>query len=100
MGWPGRQGRRCWRWGQGSDEGTPLKVDDDCRIDRGYWYATDLKGFATGMGIASAGSLRKGELEKAIKRFLDRIPAIESGVREWSRSKDLIASGGGVALAW
>jgi hypothetical protein len=39
-------------------------------FDNGYWYAAELKEFAKEIGIAHAGSLRKDELEHAIKRFL------------------------------
>jgi hypothetical protein len=40
------------------------------QFDNGYWYATQLKQFAVDLGIPSAASLRKDELERAIKRFL------------------------------
>jgi hypothetical protein len=40
------------------------------QFDNGYWYATELKEFAVGIGIPSANSLRKDELERAIKLFL------------------------------
>jgi hypothetical protein len=40
------------------------------QFDRGYWYATDLKTFAEGLGLDSSGKLRKDELEKAIRGFL------------------------------
>jgi len=40
------------------------------QFDNGYWYAIELKEFATKLGIPSAGKLRKDELEKAIKLFL------------------------------
>jgi len=40
-------------------------------FENGYWYATDLKDFAHTIGIPSAGKLRKDELEKAIKLFLE-----------------------------
>jgi hypothetical protein len=36
----------------------------------GYWYATELKEFATKIGIPSASRLRKDELEKSIKHFI------------------------------
>lgn len=39
-------------------------------FDNGYWYATEVKEFAKGIGIASANKLRKDELELAIKHFL------------------------------
>jgi hypothetical protein len=47
------------------------------QFDRGYWYATELKDFATTIGIPSASKLRKDELEKAVKIFL-RTGRIES----------------------
>jgi hypothetical protein len=47
------------------------------QFDNGYWYATELKHFATSIGIPSASALRKDELEKAIKVFL-RTGRIES----------------------
>lgn len=40
-------------------------------FDNGYWYTTELKKFAEAIGIPSAKSLRKDELEKAIKLFLE-----------------------------
>lgn len=40
------------------------------QFDNGYWYAADLKKFATSLGIPAAGRLRKDELEKAIQLFL------------------------------
>jgi len=41
------------------------------QFDNGYWYATELKEFAKEIGIPSANKLRKDELERAIKRFLE-----------------------------
>jgi hypothetical protein len=40
------------------------------QFDNGYCYATELKDFAERIGIPSASKLRKDELEKAIKLFL------------------------------
>jgi hypothetical protein len=40
------------------------------QFDSGYWYATELKGFADTIGIPSSSKLRKDELEKAIRLFL------------------------------
>lgn len=40
------------------------------QFDNGYWYANELKDFAQQLGIPSAAKLRKDELEKAIKTFL------------------------------
>ena len=39
-------------------------------FDNGYWYATELKTLAKRIGIPSSSKLRKDELEKAIKVFL------------------------------
>ena len=41
------------------------------QFDNGYWYATELKEFAETIGIPSATKLRKDEIEKAIKLFLE-----------------------------
>ncbi len=41
------------------------------QFDNGYWYATELKEFSKTIGIPSANKLRKDELEKAIKLFLE-----------------------------
>ena len=41
------------------------------KFDNGYWYATELKEFAETIGIPSATKLRKDEIEKAIKLFLE-----------------------------
>jgi SAP domain-containing new25 len=41
------------------------------QFDNGYWYTTQLKEFAEAIGIPSASALRKDELEKAIKLFLE-----------------------------
>lgn len=40
------------------------------QFDNGYWYTNELKEFAKTIGIPSASKLRKDELEKAIKLFL------------------------------
>jgi hypothetical protein len=40
------------------------------QFDHGYWYATELKLFAKALGIKSASTLRKDELEPAIRVFL------------------------------
>ena len=39
-------------------------------FDHGYWYADELKSFATEIGIPQASKLRKPELEAAIRSFL------------------------------
>ena len=41
------------------------------QFDNGYWYATELKTFAETIGLPSARKLRKDELEKAIRLFLE-----------------------------
>ena len=41
------------------------------QFENGYWYATEIKAFANTIGIPSANRLRKDELEKAIKLFLE-----------------------------
>jgi len=47
-------------------------------FDNGYWYAVDVKRFAHALGIPSAGTLRKDQLEHAIRHFLRtrRLPAV------------------------
>jgi hypothetical protein len=67
------------------------------QFDNGYWYATELKDFAQRIGIPGAGKLRKDELEKAIKVFLQtgRIASptkrslSTSGVRDVERGLSL-----------
>lgn len=60
-------------------------------FDNGYWYAAELKTFAKEIGIASAGSLRKDELEEAIKGFLKtgRIRSVPRKQAAPSRVKDV-----------
>jgi len=41
------------------------------QFDNGYWYTTELKEFAKTINIPSANKLRKDELERAIKFFLE-----------------------------
>ena len=41
------------------------------QFDNGYWYVTELKKFAKRIGIPSATKLRKDELERAIRVFLE-----------------------------
>jgi len=52
------------------------------QFDNGYWYATELKDFAERIGIPSASKLRKDELERAIKVFLQ---TYRDWVREYVR---------------
>ena len=42
----------------------------ETEFENGYWYATELRAFATTIGIPSASKLRKDELEKAITHFI------------------------------
>jgi hypothetical protein len=60
-------------------------------FDNGYWYAVELKKFAKEIGIAYAGSLRKDELEQAIKLFLKtgRIRSVPPKQAAHSRVKDV-----------
>ena len=50
------------------------------QFDNGYWYATQLKDFAEVIGIPSARNLRKDELEKAIRLFLEtgKVKSVEA----------------------
>src|SRR6266851_5227912 len=52
------------------------------QFDNGYWYATELKDFAERIGIPSARKLRKDELERPIKVFLQTYRDL---VREYVR---------------
>ncbi len=65
-----------------------LKSMTPAQFDNGYWYATELREFATAVGLPSGHGLRKDELEKAIKGFL------ESGKIESPTRRSLSASGG------
>ena len=56
-------------------------------FDNGYWYATEIKAFAETIGIPSANKLRKDDLEKAIKHFL------QTGQIEKPTSRNLSRSG-------
>jgi len=57
------------------------------QFDNGYWYTTELMGFAKTIGVPSANKLRKDELEKAIKLFL------ESGEVKNPTKRNLLNSG-------
>lgn len=67
------------------------------QFDNGYWYAAELKEFAKEIGIAHAGSLRKDDLEQAIKLFLKtgrirstpRKQAVPSRVKDVERGLSL-----------
>ena len=56
------------------------------QFDHGYWYATELKGFAKALGIPSAGKLRKDELERAIRVFLLTGAIVQTPTRRLSLS--------------
>ncbi|MEM1263721.1 MAG: hypothetical protein AAGH76_15080 [Pseudomonadota bacterium] len=40
-------------------------------FDNGYWYAADLKAFATKLGLTGAAALRKDQVEARVRRFLE-----------------------------
>jgi hypothetical protein len=42
----------------------------ESQFENGYWYATELKDFAIGVGVPAASRLRKDELETAIRQFI------------------------------
>ena len=48
----------------------PSRSTTVAQFDHGYWYALELKAFARELGIPNATTLRKDELEHAIRRFL------------------------------
>jgi SAP domain-containing protein len=64
------------------------------QFDNGYWYATQLKEFAETIGIRFAGALRKDELERAIKLFLETGRIESPTKRSLSRSSVKDADGG------
>jgi hypothetical protein len=66
-------------------------------FDNGYWYATEIKDFAERIGIPHSNKLRKDELEKSIKLFLQTgkiaLPTkrslTKSGIRDLDRGLNL-----------
>jgi len=56
-------------------------------FDHGYWYATDLKQFASRLGIPSVAKLRKDELERVIKQFLRSGSIVSPTKRKSSESE-------------
>ncbi len=56
------------------------------QLENGYWYATEIKAFAKSIGIPSASKLRKDELGKAIKLFLQTRRIKKPARRNLSRS--------------
>ena len=68
------------------------------QFDNGYWYAAELKRFAVSLGIAAASSLRKDQLEDAIKHIFktgkkkvlpDRTRSTSNSVRDIDRGLSL-----------
>jgi hypothetical protein len=65
----------------------------ETQFDHGYWYATELKDFATRIGVPSASKLRKDELEKVIRHFIRhrevktfaKRPLVKAGGRDLDR---------------
>ena len=63
----------------------------EAAFHNGYWYAVELREFALGLGIPSAGRLRKDQLEAAIIEFLrtgKKMPANSSPGRRGPRDVD------------
>jgi hypothetical protein len=66
-------------------------------FDNGYWYATEIKDFAEQIGIPHSNKLRKDELEKSIKLFLQtgrvelptRRSLTKSGIKDLDKGLDL-----------
>src|SRR5262249_35545640 len=56
-------------------------------FDNGYWYATEIQEFAEQIGIPYSNKLRKDELEKSIKLFL------QTGKIALPTKRNLIRSG-------
>ncbi len=57
------------------------------QFDNGYWYADEIKVFAKEIGIQATAKLRKDELEKLIRHFL------QTGDIKQDRRKNLSRSG-------
>jgi SAP domain-containing protein len=63
------------------------------KFENGYWYATEIKEFAQKIGIPHANTLRKDELEKSIRLFLQTgkvaLPTkrslVKSGIKDVER---------------
>src|SRR5262249_2586913 len=56
-------------------------------FDNGYWYATEIQEFAEQIGIPYSDKLRKDELEKSIKLFL------QTGIIALPTKRNLLRSG-------
>ncbi len=61
------------------------KLMTSAEFDNGYWYATDLQDFASELNISHAKSLRKDELEKAIKHYLASGSILKSPSRSFKQ---------------
>lgn len=67
------------------------------QFDNGYWYAIEIQAFADEIGIPLAARLRKDELEKLIKHFLQtgkvksptRKNILRSGIRDLEKGLSL-----------
>ena len=57
------------------------------QFDKGYWYADEIKAFAKEIGINHSSKLRKDELEKLIRSFL------QTGTLKNSERKNIIKTG-------
>jgi len=68
------------------------------QFENGYWYATELRKFATTIGIPSASRLRKDELEEAVKVFL-KTGSIESPTRRSLSTTGVRDVEGGLTLS-
>src|SRR5688572_20224150 len=67
------------------------------QFDNGYWYSPELKAFAMSIGVPSASKMRKDQLEKEIKQFLQtgkvkhavrKLPS-KTGIRDIDRGLKL-----------
>jgi hypothetical protein len=66
-------------------------------FDNGYWYATEIKEFAQTIGIPHSNKLRKDELGKSIKAFLEtgkvvlptRRSLVKSGIKDIEKGLSL-----------
>jgi SAP domain-containing protein len=55
-------------------------------FENGYWYAIELRAFATKVGIPSANKLRKDELEQALTHFIRTNESTQLVTRALSKS--------------
>lgn len=47
------------------------KIKTVAEFESGYWYALELKKFATDIGVANSAKLRKDQLEEIIKSYIE-----------------------------